>query len=913
MEYAVTLDAGSTNCQFSERRSRAREAELCGVDFVEYCREPGPRLFVHFFGRIPPGVSESAFRIEGGRRIRDVAVLSVIDVEPWGDGETRVTLELDKEGDFAPYSLRVVDDCERLSLDPLYASVQFTFKLDCPGQGDCVGPTCENDAAGPMFEPGLDYLAKDYASFRQLLLDRLSLTLPQWLERHVPDVGLTLVELMAYVGDQLSYQQDAVATEAYVGTARKRTSVRRHARLVDYRMHEGCNARTWVTLCSDQDVTWRTSDVVFFAPAVERHKDGLATGTWGATAGEVFLPLTDEPQIAVRAALGRIRIHTWGGEECCLPRGATRATLVIETLSTEAADAEELGTKDGASDRKSKRPTPRAEELPLAVGDVLLLEEVLGPRTGLPEHADPAHRHAVRLTSVVPVDDPLLPVDQPRRVMLLEVTWDVADALPFSLCLSTLDPAHGCAPIRDICVARGNVVLVDHGRWVEADLGCVEVSSDTPPCEKPGRPTLVDPKPQPFAPVLPEHPLVHAAPLEGQLAFDAHGHALRVPLPASRTLLQRLDDSVAQVLLTSEPCCGETSNPQRTVGYEITNREGESRPRCARCGHVVRRKSTKGEACPNCGLALEVLNWQPKLDLLSSDGEDTHFAVEVEDDGRARVRFGDGTYGRAPEPGQRFGARYRIGEPLCGNVPAEAIQRVLVLGESGGLNVRVRNPLPAVGGTAPESVDVARELAPVALRSRRERAVVAEDYAELALRDQSRLQRTAAALRWTGSWYEAYVGIDALGGQGPSSLSSAVERSLERYRRMGHDVRVDTAKLVPLKLVLDVCADPAFLREQVGAEVRRALVPGPDGQGLFHPDRLTFGQSLALSQIVRAVLGVPGVTDVRVRAFERLFEPSDEGLDSGELRFHPLEIPCLSGDASQPEDGALRIVVRGGR
>ena len=43
------------------------------------------------------------------------------------------------------------------------------------------------------------------------------------------DLQVALVELMAYAGDRLSYYQDAVATEAYLGTARKRISVRRHA------------------------------------------------------------------------------------------------------------------------------------------------------------------------------------------------------------------------------------------------------------------------------------------------------------------------------------------------------------------------------------------------------------------------------------------------------------------------------------------------------------------------------------------------------------------------------------------------------------------------------------------------------------------------------------------------------------
>ena len=51
---------------------------------------------------------------------------------------------------------------------------------------------------------------------------------------------MTMVELLAYAGDLLHYRLDAVATEAFLDTARLRTSVRRHARLVDYRMHDGC-------------------------------------------------------------------------------------------------------------------------------------------------------------------------------------------------------------------------------------------------------------------------------------------------------------------------------------------------------------------------------------------------------------------------------------------------------------------------------------------------------------------------------------------------------------------------------------------------------------------------------------------------------------------------------------------------
>ena len=151
-------------------------------------------------------------------------------------------------GDFSSYTLRLVtnenDNTPPPNFDPILSSVDFSFKVACPTDFDCkTEKVCARDA---VTEPEINYLAKDYASFRQLILDRMALLTPEWRERSAADLGIALVELLAYVGDYLSYQQDAVATEAYLGTARRRTSVRRHARLVDYHMHDGRNARVWV-------------------------------------------------------------------------------------------------------------------------------------------------------------------------------------------------------------------------------------------------------------------------------------------------------------------------------------------------------------------------------------------------------------------------------------------------------------------------------------------------------------------------------------------------------------------------------------------------------------------------------------------------------------------------------------------
>jgi hypothetical protein len=249
------------------------------------------------------------------------------------------------------------------------------------------------------------------------------------------------VELLAFVGDYLSYQQDAVATEAYLGTARRRVSVRRHARLVDYSMHDGSNARAWVHVRVRDDVnnlplrrftgtsitkvlTHIVDQPRLIARQSSAYQRALATGP------EVFELLHD---VTLFAAHNMLLFYTWGARECCLPSGATRATL------------------------QGSYPH-------LQPGDVLIFTEVRGPQTGEPEDADPAHRHAVRLQRVTLAQDPLggrfaePPSDAP--VPITNIEWDKADALPFPLCISA---RHGTAYHDHVSVALGNIVLADHG------------------------------------------------------------------------------------------------------------------------------------------------------------------------------------------------------------------------------------------------------------------------------------------------------------------------------------------------------------------------------------------------------------------------------------------------------------------
>jgi predicted phage baseplate assembly protein len=318
------------------------------------------------------------------------------------------------------------------------------------------------------------------------------------------------------------------------------------------------------------------------------------------------------------------------------------------------------------------------------------------------------------------------------------------------------------------------------------------------------------------------------------------------------------------------------------------------------------------------------LRWRVRPDLLASGPADRHLVVEVDDDVVAHVRFGDGRLGRSPAPGTQLSASYRVGNGAAGNVAAETIRLVATCTDAPLPVTRVRNPLPAAGGTEPQPVDEVRLLAPDAFRAVLQRAITAEDYATLAASVPG-VQRAVARLRWTGSWYESLVGIDALGSGEPSAtLLESIALRLGRARRVGHDLRVTAAQQVPLELALEICVAAEFQRGHVLYAVRAALGSRelPDGQrGMFHPDELTFGTTIAVSTIVARVRAIPGVETARVTTLRRLFGSPVPPPPAGQapppppavLRLGPLEVAVLDDDPRAPDRGRLKLDLRGGR
>ncbi|MGB3747712.1 MAG: putative baseplate assembly protein [Rhodanobacter sp.] len=892
-------------CSAPARRDKLRLAgTLNGIDYVEV-GDDGTSLCVHLFGDIPQGLSVANVRISGGERITGLRVLGVNpELEPELHDDACLRVVLDREGDHTAYCLCLVEAASGNDpaswraypgFDPRYACATLHFRLDCAKTLDCADEAPCVSPASPA--PEINYLAKDYASFRQLFLDRLALDMPAWTERHVPDLGIALVEALAYTADQLSYYQDAVATEAYLGTARKRISVRRHARLVDYRMHEGCNARAFVTLASSNDLGLDLANLLLLVPPPGPAQpppgiidaDQLAAARAAGALIYEPMPLDGMTRFDVVAAHSAIRLHRWGDELCCLPRGSTRATLVDTPPPVpEAPPVVLLATTDAAV-----APT---RALKLAVGDLLIFEEVLGPRTGNLADADPAHRHAVRLTDVRTSVDPL------DGALLLEVAWDPCDALPFDLCLSVRTPAPDCAWLHDVSLARGNVLLVDHGEHLRGQ--CTSSAICTPSGEDGDYPGLAA-----ALAAMPDACTRCAALAEDCWLVPGDTQYGCCHCDDAVPDVRRPPSDTGHVLPDAPLTWAEPLPPHAPVCKLLARDPRLALPQLAVHGGALADVLVAGAPDPRW-------RWLPQYDLLKSGPDDRHFVVEIDDDGAAHLRFGDGVLGAQPQAGDFFRAASRIGNGPAGNVGRDSI--VWLALKSGVLSADLvpRNPLPASGGTAPESLAEVKLYAPGAFRANPLRAIVADDYASFAAR-ASELQGAAAALDWSGSWYAADVALDPLGREDlPAGLARRIRAQLERYRRIGHDVEVHAACYVPLRIALFVCVRPDFLVAHVEAELRDRFSSGlrRDGTpGFFHPDRLKLGAPVFASALLAEAQAIAGVSHVEVSCLARADDATDSVPDDGVLRLAARDIARVDNDPDHPDHGSIRFTLGGGR
>ncbi len=350
---------------------------LNGIDFVEIANDAETRLRVQFLTATPDATSLAAAitgaTISGGQSI------PTVEVQPAGswvwamasNGRPVVDLTVAAPGDFSTYTLTLLTNAEA-------------------GEPDGIAPP-------------VDYLAKDFESFRRALSEFSARRYPAWQERSEADFGVMFMEALASLADDLSYQQDRIAAEAWLETATERRSLVQLARLVDYEPAVATAASTMLHL--QMATTAKIpAGVLVSAHAPDGSVVEFETGTG----------LSDQRSYDVHPEWNDIACHWFDDEQRCVPVGATGLYVI--------------------------RPG-----VPLTRGQALLVEEA--PLTA----ADPPRRAVVRLSEDAVDDvDPLFGPG-PGGTPLARLTWRAEDALTFALDLART-------------TVRGNLVPATHGR-----------------------------------------------------------------------------------------------------------------------------------------------------------------------------------------------------------------------------------------------------------------------------------------------------------------------------------------------------------------------------------------------------------------------------------------------------------------
>ena len=408
-----------------------KQSTVTGIDFVHvhtdqktldvYFLRPPETLDVPLINPITlaPDITADKVRIyspSGGEWLPEVAVTGVNGTVVGGHCVLRLTTAT--PGDFTLYRLRLDDP----RIDPYFAyatptrerqvrghnDVLFSFKANCESDLDCALPEHECPPEERV-DFAVEYRARDFDSFRRALLDFASQRYPDWKERLEADAGVMLIEVMSALGDEMAYYQDRVAREAYLETATQRRSLRRHARLVDYVVHDGLAAWTWLDVTASQDGTIKAgADVWALSDTGERVMYEVGRGLVEILAHKTY------PVLVARNSL---KAHIWDEDDTCLPIGATEVYVVGHHQAN-------LPLKNSATGQPLERW-------------VLL-------KTNPPA---PPRRWVVQLTQVEDKYDPLLKGATGQPLKITRLSWTKKQALPFEMDLVALEVRGNLVPV----------------------------------------------------------------------------------------------------------------------------------------------------------------------------------------------------------------------------------------------------------------------------------------------------------------------------------------------------------------------------------------------------------------------------------------------------------------------------------
>ncbi len=280
--------------------------------------------------------------------------------------------------------------------------------------------------------------------------------------------------------------------------------------------------------------------------------------------------------------------------------------------------------------------------------------------------------------------------------------------------------------------------------------------------------------------------------------------------------------------------------------------------------------------------------WTLQESLAFSREGQKDFVIEIDEDDRTTVIFGDGVFGAIPATGTVIKATYHVGGGSHGNVAAESIQTIVNAPHLALIGAKVTNPKPATGGAERESIGHAIMHAPGVFRSLK-RAVTAEDYEALALDFKGVGKVRAEATNWnTVMLFVAPEG----GGHVSDVLRANLLAYFEDKRPLSTIIEIEDADYVKIFIRADVGVKSYYDQNDIREKVEKVA------SDLLAFENVDFGQRIYLSKFYEAVEAIEGVDNVYISEFRREGKTVDIE-KNGTIELDTNEIPRIPND---PDD-----------
>ncbi|MDH5575257.1 MAG: baseplate J/gp47 family protein [Nitrospirota bacterium] len=294
--------------------------------------------------------------------------------------------------------------------------------------------------------------------------------------------------------------------------------------------------------------------------------------------------------------------------------------------------------------------------------------------------------------------------------------------------------------------------------------------------------------------------------------------------------------------------------------------------------------------------------WTAQETLAFSREGQKDYLIEIDEDDRATIIFGDGAFGAIPTTGSMLTVTYRVGGGEQGNVAKESIQTIVDAPQLALLAAKISNKdQSATGGSERESIEHAVLHAPNVFRSLR-RAVTAEDFKNLALNFPGVGKVRAEATSW--NIVTLYVAPTGGGGDVSDVLEANLLAYFEDKRPISTIIAIENVAYVPVYITAQIGVEPYYSDASIIEQVRT------HAGSLLDFKHVDFGKTLYLSKFFEAIEAIPGVQFVNITEFRRQSDPVGTSDATGRLLFEPHELPAIPSEPGDADYASgLKVVV----